>query len=92
MDRVWQVVVSAFGIIASYFLFLIKKNKDKSDLQTSKITDHDREIALIKQTLNGMNDKMQNVLDLGSRLEKSNSVILRVLTANARKNKNQNKD
>jgi len=84
-DNYLKVLITAVGAFFSYCIYGIKRNSSRHDVHDNKISEHDKELAVVKEQMKHIVDKMDDILDMGDRLTKANNVILRTLTRGAKK-------
>lgn len=84
MDKLWAIMVAAFGVLCGYMKYSFIKSKETQEADRKMLVEHDKDLALFKQTMDKMAERMDDIVDLGKRFEESNKLILRTLAANAR--------
>lgn len=80
----WKFCIGIITTVLGWGAVAFQRNNVKHDMHYKRLAAHDTKIAVFDEQLKGILDKLDGVIDLGSRIEASNKTILRAL---ARKSK-----
>ncbi len=67
-DKLWGVMVSILGALAGFFMYHHKKLNDRVSSLEAELSDHKRDIAVVKESLTNLKDDTQEIKELQNKI------------------------
>ena len=78
-ENIFKLSIAAISSFMGYCLVLIKRTTHRFDRYDTKLGQHDNQLAVLEIEIKHIADKMDDIVDLGKRIEVSNRTIIKAL-------------
>ncbi len=84
-ENIFKVISGAIVAFMSYCIFSLKNHTRREDRQDISLSEHDKKLGIIDEQMKHIIEKLNDVVNLGVDLKKSNRTILSALARKAKK-------